>query len=259
MVHMFNSPSNSPAHIDLFGLSIDALTFDEAIESLCACIGQRPSRVVVTPNVDHVISLHDNHVLKQTYATAEFQFADGMPLVWASRLLGKPLPARVTGADLFVKLCKIATSQHWHVAVIGGMPGQEAELIRLFSRNFPNLRLSLHSPPLGFDHEGSSGKTAANWVNAIAPDLVFVCLGFPRQELWAFQERPTLNTSLIFGVGASMEFALGLASRAPYWMQRCGMEWVWRLLSNPRKLWRRYLVRGPRFLKIIWQEWLKHR
>jgi N-acetylglucosaminyldiphosphoundecaprenol N-acetyl-beta-D-mannosaminyltransferase len=241
--------------VHLFGLTIDALEFPAAVELLTSAVTRRPAQIVVTPNVDHLVNLSENAELQAIYASADFVFADGMPLVWASRLLGKPLPTRVTGADLFVALCEQGVVHGWHVAVVGGVPGQEDMLLARFAAVFPGLRISLHCPKMGFDYHGTDGLAAAAWVNQITPDLVFVCLGFPRQDLWAFSQRQNLNTGLLLGVGASMEFALGLIRRAPRWMQRSGLEWAWRLGSNPRKLWRRYLVRGPRFLTLLWREW----
>ena len=243
------------AKTKLFGLAFNPVNFADAVQMLTHAVSTRPAQVVVTPNVDHIVSLADNAELKQTYASADFLFADGMPVVWASRLLGAALPERVTGADLFTALCEQARQRAWHVAVIGGMPGQESMLMERFAQVYPGLNVSLHCPRMGFDYQGADGLTCAQWVNQLSPDLVFVCLGFPRQDLWALQFRDQVNTGLLLGVGASMEFALGLVSRAPLWMQRSGLEWVWRLLSNPRKLWRRYLVRGPRFLGIVWKEW----
>jgi N-acetylglucosaminyldiphosphoundecaprenol N-acetyl-beta-D-mannosaminyltransferase len=239
----------------MFGLEFDAVSFAEAVQLLVQAIPGRPAKVVVTPNVDHVISLADNPELKQTYCSADFLFPDGMPVVWSAKLLGKTLPERITGADLFTALCVEAQRHAWHVAVIGGMPGQEAMLLERFAQVYPGLNVSLHCPRMGFDYRGADGQTCVKWVNEIAPDLVFVCLGFPRQDQWSMHVREQVNTGLILGVGASMEFALGLVSRAPLWMQRSGLEWLWRLASNPRKLWRRYLVKGPRFAGIVWNEW----
>lgn len=253
------SDQNRNATVELFGFSIRAVSFVDAVSLLSQAVKQRPAQVVVTPNVDHIVSLADNPELKQTYATADFLFADGMPVVWASKLLGKHLPERVTGADLFTALCEQARQHAWHVAVIGGVPGQETMLLERFAQVYPGLNVSLNCPRMGFDYLGADGQACVKWVNEIAPDLVFVCLGFPRQDLWALHVREQINTGLLLGVGASMEFALGLVSRAPLWMQRSGLEWVWRLLSNPRKLWRRYLVRGPRFAGIVWKEWRRLR
>ena len=248
------SPSRS-----LFGLRFDALNMEQATVRLSECIGQRPTRVVVTPNVDHLVSLQDQPELKALYATADHLFADGMPLVWTSRLVHRALHERVTGADLFTALCRMAQQKKWRVAIFGGMPGQQALLMDRFAQVYPGLQVDLRIPGMGFDYRSDEGQAAVDWVKATQPDLLFVCLGFPRQCLWSLHNRDRLNTGLVLCVGAAMEFALGLRARAPLWMQRGGLEWLWRLCSEPGKLWRRYLVRGPLFLGLVWQEWRRRR
>lgn len=239
----------------LFGVRLNAVTFEDAITLLSRQVNLRPAKVIVTPNVDHFVSLSENPALREIYASADFAFADGMPVVWASRLLGKALPERVTGADLFVAFCLLAQENSWRVNVLGGMPGQEAMLLDRFSVVYPELKVKISCPGMGFNPQSDEAKAAAEWINTTKPDVVFVCLGFPRQSLWSLGNRKTLDTGLVFCVGAAMEFALGIKSRAPLWMQRRGLEWVWRLGSEPTKLWRRYLVRGPRFLRLVLQEW----
>ena len=240
----------------LFGLDIMAVNFKQAVELLTqAGNAHDRGRVVVTPNVDHIVRLDHRPELKEQYLHADFVFADGMPVIWASRLLGKPLPERVTGADLFVAMCRQAISQQWRVALIGGRPGTEAELSARFQTYFPGLDIEIIAPSMRFDPTGDEGQRIAARMRETAPNLIFVCLGLPKQELWSLHHAPTLSGGVLMCVGAAMEFAIGLQSRAPLWVQRIGMEWLWRLCSNPRHLWRRYLVDDPYFLKLCWREW----
>ncbi len=248
-------PNTSHRTVNLFGIRINSVSFKDAVDLLCQQISCRPAKVVVTPNVDHLLSLSDDSELSMVYNTADFKFADGMPLVWASKWLGAALPERVTGADLFVALCQRAQARHWRVSVVGGLPGQEAMLAKRFEEVFPGLQVAILCPAMGFDYRSAEASDAVNWVNASASDVVFVCLGFPRQDLWSITNRHRLDAGLVMGVGAAMEFALGLKVRAPQWMQVNGLEWLWRLVSEPRKLWRRYLLTGPRFITLVIREW----
>ncbi len=241
--------------IDLYGVQINPVSFVEAVDLLCDQITRRPAKVVVTPNVDHVISLQDNDELRSLYNSADFVFADGMPLVWSSGLLGERLPARVTGADLFVALCRKGQMHGWHIAIVGGMPGQEAFLMSRFASVYPGLKVSIYAPPMGFDYRSEIAKKTTEWVNTLHADVVFVCLGFPRQCLWSLNNRHTLDAGLVLCVGAAMEFALGLQKRAPLWVQNLGLEWLARLASDPVALWRRYLVRDIRFFPLLWRTW----
>lgn len=245
--------------VSLFDLDIMALDFQAASAALgiSAERHMQPAHVVVTPNVDHIVRLERQPDLKALYRQADYIFADGMPIVWASRLLGKPLPERVTGADLFVAMCSYAVSKKWRVVLLGGRPGDEAALQQRFSERYPGLDITIIAPSMQFDPAGPEGQHAAERVREMAPNLVFVCLGLPKQERWALHYAPSLHGGVIMCVGAAMEFALGMKSRAPRSFQRLGLEWLWRLLSDPKHLWRRYLVDDPWFAVICWREWRK--
>ncbi|MGO3742273.1 WecB/TagA/CpsF family glycosyltransferase [Kerstersia sp.] len=249
-------PSDLPV-ISLFDLNIVAADLNQATQLLLTAARQRngSASVVVTPNVDHVVRLEKQPEFKAAYAKADFIFADGMPLVWFSRLMQRALPARVTGSDLFVQLCLRAVPEKLKVALIGGQPGQEQHLQDLFQQYYPGLDLHVRCPSMKFDPFGPEGLATRDWVQALNADIIFICLGMPKQERWALHYARDLPGGVILCVGAAMEFAVGLQKRAPAWVQRIGMEWVWRLLSNPRHLWRRYLVEDPKFLLLCWRAW----
>ncbi len=252
---------NALPTVRLFGLDIAAVSFDEAVEALTRAATKRNGKasVVVTPNVDHVTRLSSAPEFRSRYNQAEFIFADGMPVVWVSRLLGQRLPERVTGADLFVALCRHAQQHDRRVMLLGGMPGTEDALLKRFAQYYPGLRIDIVSPPMNFNPLGPDGEAYAQRVRDASPDIVFLCVGMPKQENWALHFAPTLPGGIVLCVGAAMEFAIGLQQRAPRWMQRVGLEWAWRLASNPRRLWRRYLVDDRRFLSLCWRQWREQR
>jgi N-acetylglucosaminyldiphosphoundecaprenol N-acetyl-beta-D-mannosaminyltransferase len=249
----------------LFDLDIQALTFNQACKKLEGIADLLPSKathsakIVVTPNVDHIVRLSNDLSFKQLYAKADFIFADGMPVVWSSHLLKlkSPLPERVTGADLFVHLCQRAIIKNWPVFILGGCPGDEPHLYQHFSRVYPGLRVKIFSPSMKFDPHGEEAAGVMETINAFKPRIVFACVGMPKQEYWAFKYAPHIEANLILCVGAAMELALGLKVRAPKWIQNIGFEWLWRLLSDPKRLWRRYLIQDMQYLKLLWQEWRK--
>lgn len=245
----------------LFGLDLHAVTFHEAVRLLSAAATDATgaARVVVTPNVDHLMRLERMPQFRTRYAQADFIFADGMPLVWASRMLGASLPERVTGADLFVAMCRQAVAHRWRVALLGGRPGTEADLVARFQHSFPGLHIDIIAPSMQFDPDGEEGQEAAERIAAMQAQVVFVCLGMPKQEEWALRHAAALPGGVALCVGAAMEFAIGLQQRAPLWVQRSGLEWLWRLASQPRRLWRRYLIDDPKFLALCWREWRQRR
>ena len=248
---------NSCTH--LFGLNIHNMSFAEANQHLLnvAADRQHPARVVVTPNVDHVVRLDSQPEFKQVYSTSDYIFADGMPVVWASKMSANPLPERVTGADLFVSLCKGCVEKNMSIFVVGGMPDQEDMLLRAFAQTYPGLQVSIFCPSMQFTPDGSEADTAIDLIQQAQPNIVFICLGMPKQEYFAFRyrrEQTSRNAPLLLCVGAAMEFALGQKKRAPLWMQKIGMEWFWRLASEPRRLWQRYTTQGSKYIGILLRE-----
>lgn len=255
-----NQPAAPVQTIDLFELPIQRIDFTGAHQQLLSRAktgGSRPA-VVVTPNVDHIVRLDQQAEFKQRYRSADYIFADGMPVVWASRMTGTALPERVTGADLFVSLCKSAAASQMKVFLLGGMPGQEQELSADFARVYPGLQLDIFCPSMQFSPDGDEGDQALAKIVAARPHIVFLCLGMPKQENFAFRLRQCypadLHQPVLMCVGAAMEFALGKKRRAPLWMQRSGLEWFWRLASEPRRLWQRYTVQGSKYFGIVMRE-----
>jgi len=250
---------NLPGAVRLFGLDILPLSFEQSTDLLLHAAATKGPKVVVTTNVDHVVRLDRDPELKALYASADYTFADGMPVVWASRLLGTPLPERVTGADLFVALCRHSVTHGQRVFVLGGRPGQERLLQDRYAKRFPGMDVVVCCPPMNFDPAGSEAEAIVKSIRACQPDFIFVCLGFEKQERWALRHVRRLDSGVIVCVGAAQEFALGLKRRAPRWMQNSGLEWLWRLTSDPVHLWRRYLLQAPVFLWLLLQEWRMHR
>ncbi|MFZ6772455.1 WecB/TagA/CpsF family glycosyltransferase [Undibacterium sp. SXout7W] len=246
--------------VHLFGLPIQCLDFHTANQELLKVASERnhPSRIVVTPNVDHVVKLNQQPEFKQRYITSDYIFADGMPIVWASKMTPSPLPERVTGADLFVSLCLGCVEQQMSIFILGGQPGQEQMLRDAFAITYPRLKVSIFCPSMQFDTEGAESDEAIRQIQDAQPNILFVCLGMPKQEKFAFKYREqfaTNNVPLILCVGAAMEFALGQKKRAPLWMQKIGMEWSWRLATEPRRLWQRYTTQGWKFLSLLKKEY----
>lgn len=169
--------------------------------------------------------------------------ADGAPLVWASRIAGNPLPTRVAGSDLIWSLSAALAEQGRSIYLLGGAPGTAGRAELVMRTRFPRLRIAGHlSPPLGFDTRPEQLEAACAAVVAARPDLVYVGLGFPKQERLIARLRPLLTTSWFLGCGAAIDFVAGVHRRAPLWMQRSGLEWTYRLTREPARLTRRYLV-----------------
>lgn len=244
--------------IEMFGIFIDALTLNEATEQVMCLAKSKEKGLVVTPNVDHVVTLHKDAEFRKIYENALMITADGMPLVWLSKfLLGKSLPERVTGADLLETVCQAASERGISIGFIGGMPGVAKQAAEKLSQRYLGLQIvGTYSPPFGFEQsEDESGKVVG-LVREWSPDILFIGVGAPKQEKWAAKYLDELQCGPILCTGAAFDFAADIVPRAPRWMQRGGFEWVWRITHDPIRLMRRYLIRDAIFahyaIKEIW-------
>lgn len=238
---------------------IHRFTFKEAVERIIALTESGRGHFVVTPNADHVVRLEKDRDYQKIIATAHVVLADGMPLVWASRILRQPLPERITGADLLPALCAAAADADKSVFFLGGLLGEADEAARRLSLRYPGLKVAgTYCPPFGFENDPQENQCILKILNEKKPDLVFVGVGSPKQEKWIDRYRHEINAGVFLGVGMSIGFAAGTHKRAPVWMQKTGLEWVHRLCIEPGRLAKRYASDFYIFV-IIAREWLRQR
>jgi N-acetylglucosaminyldiphosphoundecaprenol N-acetyl-beta-D-mannosaminyltransferase len=242
-------PNAPRARLDMMGVPIDRVSESETVEHALDGVRSGRGGWICPANLDVLRQVAHSAELKSLVEEADLVVADGMPLLWASRLQGAPLPERVAGSSLITTLSHAAARRGASVFLLGGDPGvAERAAVRLRT-DIPKLTISgTHCPPRGF--EGDPVETAAIETALVAarPDVVFVALGFPKQERLIQQLRVRFPTIWFVSVGASFAFVAGEVRRAPHWMQRTGLEWTHRLAQEPRRLARRYLVEGIPFL-----------
>ncbi|MEU8362039.1 WecB/TagA/CpsF family glycosyltransferase [Nonomuraea sp. NPDC048882] len=222
---------------------MDALTEAEVVERVAADLEVGRGGRIVTPNVDICRAVAADPKLQRLVCSAELVVPDGMPLVWAARLLGTPVPERVTGADLIWSLSGLAARRGWPVYLLGGPPGVARKAAGALRRRHSGLRVcGVDAPPYRFDATPEGIDRARRKVVAARPRIVFVGLGFPRQDRLIASLREELPQAWFVGCGAAIAFAAGTVARAPEWLRRAGLEWAFRLLTEPGRLARRYLI-----------------
>ena len=223
-------------------LWLDALTEPQAVDVVRTAWAERRGGSIFTVNVDILRAAVRQPALADLIAAGSLVFADGMPLVWAARVSGNALPARVCGSSLIFSLSEAAAADGRSVFVLGGAEGVPDGAAKALKSRWPDLRVAgVNSPPVGFDQTDEGlGRTLAT-VAAAGPDLVFVGLGFPRQERLIEHLRPALPHTWFLGCGGAIPIAAGVLPRASPLAQRIGMEWAHRLLLEPRRLAGRYL------------------
>lgn len=236
-------------------LDIDDLSFAEALDAIAALVDAGQGGTVLTPNVDHVVLCEKDARLRDAYASASLSLVDGMPLLWASRLLGRPLPEKISGSDLILPLMKLAAERHDRVYFLGGAPGVAELAARHLRELVPGLNVvGTDAPRIDVDREPPVEDEVIARVHAARPDLILVALGCPKQEIFMSRMASALRPAVMLGIGAGLDFWAGTAQRAPAWVSASGLEWLYRLAREPRRLWRRYLVRDPEFLVILLRE-----
>lgn len=245
----------------MFGIKLAPLTLGQATEKVIDMATLREKGLVVTPNVDHIVTLHQDGDFRGIYMQAKLIVADGMPLVWLSRLLpGKSLPERVTGSDLLETVCESASLKGLSVAFIGGMPGVAEQAKKKLCERYPSLNIvGVYSPRFGFEHDSEESNRIVEMVDAWSPDIVFIGVGAPKQEKWSFKYLDELSCGPILCTGAAFDFSAGICERAPQWVQHVGLEWVWRMSQDPKRLVKRYLIRDSIFLLYAIKELVNKR
>jgi N-acetylglucosaminyldiphosphoundecaprenol N-acetyl-beta-D-mannosaminyltransferase len=182
---------------------------------------------------------------------------DGMPVAWGARLLGGKIKKNVRGTELMFLSCKLATKMNYSIFLYGSKPETLQNLKDSIHTTFPTLKISgKYSPPfrpLSLKEE----IKIIDIINAVSPDILFIGLGAPKQEKWMFKHSPKINASVIMGVGAAFDFLAGGKKQAPLWIQSIGLEWLFRLFSEPRRLWKRYIIYNTLYIFLFTKQLLK--
>ena len=239
-----NADSSGPPpgsdRVWIFGVPVAPLTMADTVKAICNLIGLGVPAYIITANT-HYAMLSDQHVdLRAINERAAFIVADGAPLVWASRYKGQPLPERVAGSDLIFELSSVAARMGFRLFLLGGGDGVALEAARRLCAFYPGLRVvGTECPSLQRLNQQEEAALIAR-IRAAKPDILLVAFGQPKGERWIYQHLDELVVPVSIQVGASLDFAAGAIRRAPRWMQKAGLEWVFRVALEPRRLFWRY-------------------
>jgi len=237
------------------GVEFDNVTMDETLAWIVDRV-RRPHRpaLICTGNLDHLVTLQQDTSFRAAYQEADLVLADGMPVVWLSRLRhGKGLKERVAGSDLFWELARVSDTSGIRLFFLGGSPGSAERAAEAVRRRYPGAQVcGIYCPPFETFHTEEEQQRIRARIHAAAPDVLLVGLGAPKQEKWIISSRDAVQVPVSIGVGGSFEMAGGAIRRAPLWMQRVGLEWVHRLMQEPQRMWKRYLCRDlPFFARLL--------
>lgn len=240
--------SPAPSFADVGGIRFALITERDVIRYVISESQSGRGGSIVTPNVDICRQVRRDPAIAELMMNATLVVPDGMPLLWAAKLRGTPFPERVTGSSLIFTLTEAAAAAGRSVYFLGGAPGVPDAAAASLAVRYAGLRVAgCHSPAFGFDQAAGGLDDVRDRLAGCAPDIVYVGLGFPKQERLIASLAPGMPATWFVGCGAAIGFAAGTTPRAPRWMQRAGLEWGHRLLLEPHRLFRRYLVDGLPF------------
>ena len=253
-MRLLDVAERSIPRVDVLGVNVSAVTMDRTLEILDHWITTGMQRYVCVTGVHGVMESRRDETLRQIHNNAGLVTPDGMPLVWWSQLTGQRQTERVYGPDLLLSCCQRSLTTGYRHFFYGGGDGVAERLVQRLTRRFPGLEVAgTYTPPFRpLTH--AEDEEVVRLINDAAPDIVWVGLSTPKQEYWMAQHVGRLNAPALIGIGAAFDFHAGLKRQAPRWMQRSGLEWLFRLSTEPRRLGKRYLVNNPAFLWLALQE-----
>lgn len=236
---------------NVLGVGVSAVNLDTAVATLAAWIERGERQYVTVTGVHGVMESQRDPALKTIHNRAGMVTPDGMPMVWLNWLAGNKHVDRVYGPDLMLRVCQASEAHGWKHYLYGGGDGVAELLSSRLKARFPRMQLvGVECPPFRTLSETEEREVVAR-INASGADIVWVGLSTPKQERWMSRFRQRLRPAVLIGVGAAFDFHAGLKLQAPHWMQRAGLEWLFRLVSEPGRLWKRYLVNNPAFVGCL--------
>lgn len=242
------------SRLTVLGIGISAVSMDQAVERIADWVANRGRAVVAVAAVHSVVDAQDDPVVKTAMNRADLCVPDGMPLVWLLRRAGYHHVTRVFGPDLMLAVCERLAVRGARMFYYGGGEGVADELAREMERRFPGLKTAGTWTPPFRRLTSVEEDNVARKIDEAAPDILWVGLSSPKQEAWMAKFRPRLSVPVMLGVGAAFDYNTGRIARAPRWMQRCALEWLYRLIQEPRRLWRRYARNNPLFVWLLIKE-----
>lgn len=243
--------------VNILDVEVSRYDLDETMNLFSNAIdNEQKLRVSVTP-VNCVLWAYKDENLKKIYNSADIVTADGVPLLWASKFLGSSIRGRVTGLDLLPEFSKISAEKGYRFFFLGAAEGVATKLANHLKSVNPGLNVvGNYSPPFADQFSSAENDKMIAMINHSKADILWVGLTAPKQDFWIAEHFDRLNVSIAIGVGAAFDVVAGNIKRSPKWMQKAGLEWLFRLMQEPRRLSKRYLVEAPQFIPLIMkQKW----
>ncbi len=242
--------------VDIFGLPVNRITMAELLRITDECIASRKQLLLGVVNVAKVVNARKDIKLRESLEETDLIVADGLPIIWLSRLLGDPLPGRIAGIDLMYELLREANEKHFGIYFLGAKPEVVEKVVSKVRTDYPGVRIAGYRD--GYFNEQQE-KSVAEDIRDSHADIIFVAISPPKKEIFLKKWGQIMDVPICHGVGGSFDVFAGVTKRAPLWMQKCGLEWFYRLMQEPRRMWKRYLVTNTIFVSLCFTEVLRVR
>ncbi|SHK55282.1 WecB/TagA/CpsF family glycosyltransferase [Hespellia stercorisuis] len=240
------------ARIRLLNTYIDNLTMQEAIHSIDKLIQKKEKSYVVTPNLDHIVLIEKDCLFKEIYEMASLILTDGQPLIWISKIKHTPIVQKVSGSDLFPKVCEMASMKGYSLFILGAAKGVAEKAADNLCMKYEGLKVvGTYSPKIGFEKDKKEMNHIYQMIHDVKPDILAVSLGSPKGEKFIYQNLEELDVPLSMSIGAAVDFEAGKVNRAPNWMSKCGLEWLYRTFKEPKRLAKRYWNDAKSIIPIL--------
>lgn len=231
---------------------IDDVTKQEAIEHIEYCIKERIIGQVITPNVDQIVRIEKDEYFKKICDSCELLLVDGHPLIWTAKYYGTPFKEKICGSDLVPELCALAAQKGYSVFLLGAAPGVAQIAARKLVENNPGLKVAgVYSPPLGFENDKDEINKINDMLKKSGADMLFVGMGVPKQDIFIYENMSIYQIPMSFSIGGTIDFIAGVQKRAPKWINNIGLEWLYRLIRDPKRMFKRYIIDDSKFFSLI--------
>ena len=238
----------------LLNTYVNSISMEEAIDKICRLVEEKKKSYVVAVNTDVIIRIENDEYLKKIADEAELTLVDGKPLIWISNWLKRPVKEKISGSDLIPKLCQVASEKGYSIFIVGGKDGVADRAKTNLERTFAKIEIvGTYSPPFGFENDEDELKRINQKLCDTGPDIVIACFGCPKQEKWIYKNYMKYDGTVSICAGATVDFLAGSIKRAPKWMSNHGLEWFYRFLQEPKRMFKRYFVDDIKIFRLAWK------
>lgn len=240
----------------LLNTYVNNVNMDEAIQAIEDMIASEKKSYIVAINVDVVMKIENDAYLKEITDEADMVLVDGKPLQWIAKWHKRPIKAKISGSDLVPILCKRAAEKSYSIFIIGGKNGIAEKAKQNLERDLPGIKIvGTYAPPFGFEKNEKELNKINEMISDVHPDILIACFGCPKQEKWIYENYQKYDAAVSVCAGATVDFLAGNVTRAPKWMSEHGLEWFYRFLQEPKRMFKRYFVNDLLIVKLIFKYW----